>query len=285
MTNTHLLSDGRALAFAEWGDPSGVPVIHFHGIPGSRLERYAEDSIYERLGIRYVTVDRPGYGRSDPRPGRTFTDWASDVSELADAIGLARFSILGVSGGCPFALATAHELPRRIDRIAIVSGVGPSDRSGAFAGMDVLERMTYWASPRYPWLTALGTRAFMGAAAGAARVGARAAALRVPVPLVKNPATLGRVADILSESMRQGARATVDENILCARPWGFSPSAVATPVTLWHGDKDGTVPLHHAEHLASVLPNSRLEVRAGGHFMIMRYIEEILRALVEQSAI
>src|SRR6266568_3152770 len=141
------LHDGRALAFAEWGDPDGAPVVSFHGTPGSRLERHVDDRIYGRLGIRFVTSDRPGYGRSSPHPGRTFLDWASDVEQLLDHLDIERARMLGVSGGGPFALAAAHSLGERVERVAIVSGVGPSDRPGAFEGMDVTERLTYWAAP------------------------------------------------------------------------------------------------------------------------------------------
>src|SRR6266496_2748375 len=87
------LRDGRSLAYAEWGDPAGRPVLHFHGIPGSRFERHADDGLYARLGLRYITIDRPGYGRSDPKPGRTFLDWAADVEQLADALEIDRFHI------------------------------------------------------------------------------------------------------------------------------------------------------------------------------------------------
>src|SRR5256884_7962285 len=104
------LHDGRALSYAEWGDPSGDPVLHFHGTPGSRLERHVDDRLYGRLGVRYVTIDRPGYGRSDPCPGRSFIDWASDVRSLADALAIERFRIFAVSGGSPFTLAAASVL-------------------------------------------------------------------------------------------------------------------------------------------------------------------------------
>ena len=34
-----VLADGRALCFAEWGDPEGFPVFALHGTPGGRLNR------------------------------------------------------------------------------------------------------------------------------------------------------------------------------------------------------------------------------------------------------
>ena len=65
------LPDGRAMAYAEWGDPAGRVVLGCHGSPSSRLERHVEDPAdYLRWGVRLVVPDRPGFGRSDPQPGR-----------------------------------------------------------------------------------------------------------------------------------------------------------------------------------------------------------------------
>jgi len=273
------LSDGRVLAYAEWGDPSGLPVLHFHGTPGSRLERHVDDRLYERLGVRYVTIDRPGYGRSDPRPGRTFMDWASDVRELTDDLGISRFRIFAVSGGSPFALATASALGDQVVRVAIVSGVGPVDRPGAFRGMDVTERLNYWASPRYPRASAAATRAFLGSAARATDLIARAASHAGK--MVASRASDARVlSEQLREALRQGAGAAVWENALCARPWGFPVASVGTEVHLWHGDRDHVCPLHHATDVASRLSNATLTVRRGGHFLVLRCAEEALRALI-----
>ncbi|MGX5657310.1 alpha/beta fold hydrolase, partial [Geodermatophilus nigrescens] len=64
------LRDGRTLAYAEWGDPAGRPVLGCHGSPSSRLERHVEDpGAYRRWGIRFVVPDRPGFGRAGPPPG------------------------------------------------------------------------------------------------------------------------------------------------------------------------------------------------------------------------
>lgn len=273
------LRDGRELAYAEWGDPSGAPVLHFHGIPGSRLERHFDDRIYRKLGIRYVTSDRPGYGRSTPSPGRAFLDWPRDVEQLVDALGIERFRVVGVSGGGPFALATAHEMPDRIERMAIVSGVGPSDRPGAFEGMDPTERLTYWFSPRFPRATAMLSRVLFDGSARASEVLARVASRAGKSVAGRADAAL-RMAEQVRESMRQGGHATVLENILCAKPWKFDPANISTDVHFWHGDRDRVCPLHHAEHLVAALPNSRLTVQRGGHLLVLRCIEDVLRALM-----
>ncbi len=128
--------DGRTLAVAEWGDPSGFPVVAIHGTPGSRLGRWRDPSIYARAGIRRITFDRAGYGQSTRRPGRRVADIAEDVRTIADALGIERFAVTGRSGGGPHSLACAALLPERVIRCAAVVAVAPFDADGLdwFAG-------------------------------------------------------------------------------------------------------------------------------------------------------
>jgi hypothetical protein len=94
------LADGRVLTYCEWGDLAGLPVILFHGAPGSRLFS-PQPRVTRELGVRLVTFDRPGYGGSDRREGREFVDTPDDVTQLADRLGIDRFAVVspGSSSG------------------------------------------------------------------------------------------------------------------------------------------------------------------------------------------
>ena len=94
---------GRVLAYREVGDPHGHVVLHNHGGPSSRLEADLFDSAARTRGLRFISVDRPGIGESDPQPGRTFRGWAEDLAALADSVGAQRFAVLGWSEGGPWA--------------------------------------------------------------------------------------------------------------------------------------------------------------------------------------
>ena len=123
------LPGGRRLAYAESGDAQGTAVIFFHGGPGSTLPMQPDEgAIAASLGIRLITVERPGYGGSDPHPGRRLLDWPSDVRALVDHLGIARFSLIGFSAGSPYALACAARLAERLNRVVIVGGSGPMYR-------------------------------------------------------------------------------------------------------------------------------------------------------------
>lgn len=121
--NRIVLPDGRTLAYAEFGQADGYPVLYFHGAPSSRLEPLLiGDEAFVRLGLRVIAPDRPGIGGSDFQRGRGFSHWPSDVVSLADALGLGQFALLGNSGGGPYVAVCAARIPNRIRAAVIVSG-------------------------------------------------------------------------------------------------------------------------------------------------------------------
>src|SRR5262245_25637216 len=110
------LRDGRIMAFSEYGSPSGQAVIWCHGVPSSRVEGdlIINNPLASALGLRVIVPDRPGIGRSTPQPARQLRDWPDDVVEFATLLGLERFSVLGSSGGGPYAIACGVKYPGRV---------------------------------------------------------------------------------------------------------------------------------------------------------------------------
>jgi pimeloyl-ACP methyl ester carboxylesterase len=118
------LSDGRRVAYCEWGHPRGRPLVLCHGAPGSRV--FAPDpETTADAGVRLITLDRPGYGRSEPLTGRQILDWPADVEYLTTALGVHEFDVAGHSSGGPYALACAYSLPQRVRRVALISCMAP----------------------------------------------------------------------------------------------------------------------------------------------------------------
>lgn len=124
------LPDGRTLSYAEFGDPIGYPLMFFHGFPSCRLEAWFLDPIAQRKGIRLIAPDRPGFGRSTFQPNRQFVHYPSDIRALADHLELDRFAILGGSGGGPYALACAKDIPGRLSAVGLLASAGPWEIEG-----------------------------------------------------------------------------------------------------------------------------------------------------------
>src|SRR5690349_10927113 len=95
------LSDGRALHVYDTGPGKGgrLPVVWHHGTPNVGAPPEPLFDAADRLGVRWVSFDRPGYGGSTVAPGRTVSSVAGDVAAVADALGLEQFAVMGYSGG------------------------------------------------------------------------------------------------------------------------------------------------------------------------------------------
>ena len=237
-----VLSDGRRLGYRATGATDGDPLFYFHGFPGSRLEA---DLLCKDAGVRgwrVFAIDRPGMGLSDFLRGRTLHDWPRDVAEFADALRIDHFSVIGVSGGGPYAAITAWALKKRVRATGIVCGLGPLQKG---AGMGPFSRGTLALIRCFPWLIrpVYFPIALVLARWPLARLDARAESLppRDRVALETDGARRSLAASF-RESVRQGSAGGAQEIRIYCRPWRFDPGEIETPVCLWHGDLDTIVP-------------------------------------------
>jgi pimeloyl-ACP methyl ester carboxylesterase len=279
------LHDGRMLGYAEFGDLAGFPILFCHGWGDSRLTRHPDDARTAALGIRLITVDRPGFGLSDFQPGRRLMDWPADIAELANALGLGRFALLGHSGGGPHALACAQALPDRLTKVGIACGFAPMDRPGALEGMSRQMQQGIGLFTHMPWMARL---LFASLPRQYRRDPERAFERQFGHGLpASDRAILDRQdirANVMAgavEALRSGARGLAHEApLFLGQPWGFQLEAIRVPVRLWYGEADSIVPLQMGRYLASAIPQSELTIFPGeGHMLHITHWEEILRAL------
>lgn len=280
------LADGRRLAYAEFGDPNGQPVFYFHGFPGSRVEASLAHLSASQVGVRLIAVDRPGMGRSCYAGGRSILGWPSDVEQLACALGLHGFKVLGVSGGSPYALACGLCLGHRVRCVAIVSGLAPGKTKGVYGGMSPFTRLGLAAAAASP-LAALALCTVMGE--WLRRCPDQALFLLSRVAASVDAAILSDVAvrQVLAASVREAFRAgplgaAVDLRLL-ASPWQMALARLQLPVLLWHGDQDRIVLPSMGRALEQALPHCKPHYYPGeGHYsLVLRHQHEILRVLAD----
>lgn len=276
------LRDGRRLAYSELGDPDGLPIVHQHGMPGSRLEHEAEPDFYRSMGVRVITPDRPGYGLSDPHPRRLLLDWPADVAELADSLGISRFGITALSGGGIYALACAAAIPERLSEVVVTGSPGPMQRKGALAGMRLMTRAGVWFGSQSPWLLDAAAAVASRAAHRYPRFFVEQANRDKPLAdryWLSMPSVSREAAESLREAFRAGAWGYVADIRALAQPWGFALENIRVPVQLWHGNEDTVIPMHHSQYLASVIPGATLRICTGeAHMLMWNHLGEILMA-------
>ncbi|MFC8666547.1 alpha/beta fold hydrolase [Streptomyces sp. NPDC057199] len=282
MPNGIRMRDGRLLAFEEWGDPDGSPVILLHGTPGCRHGAVPAELMAERPGVRFIAYDRPGYGGSDRGPGRRVAQAARDVAALADSLGLGRFAVLGRSGGAPHALACAALLPSRVRRVAAMASLAPPVAEGLnwFDGMarSNVEEFTQALTDPLEFADRLATRA--------AAIRADPAQLLASIKdgltesdrrIVSTPAVSDMLLRNYREALRESAYGWLDDTLALLSHWGFDPARITRPVLLWHGAEDTFSPVGHFEWLAEHIPRARpvLDPK-GSHFSALEALPDVL---------
>ena len=282
------LGDGRLLWYLDEGDGGAVPLVFCHGSPSSRLA--AVDHVHRAVerGGRIIAPDRPGLGHSDPERGRSLASWAGDVAELMNALGIARFRVLAVSGGGPYALALAWALPDRVERVALLSSPGSFDIPGAMDGMARAQRLTWllarWQPRLLGWM--LGrqmealerdperfTQAIVDSMHGADRDALEALDREERRRFIVAP---------LVEALAQGPQGAVEDLRALRAPWGFGVQTLSVPVHLWHGEADEAAPRQMGGWLAAMIPGAQMRFLPGeGHTStILRYADDAFDVLL-----
>lgn len=119
--------DGRELEVLAGPPAGGWTLLWQPGTPSGPVAYAPLLAAAAERRIRVVQYARPGYARSDRRPGRTVGDAADDIVTVLDAVGGDRCLTIGWSGGGPHALAAAALLPDRVAAAATLAGVAPFD--------------------------------------------------------------------------------------------------------------------------------------------------------------
>jgi pimeloyl-ACP methyl ester carboxylesterase len=302
LSQTCKLADGRTLSYAEFGDPQGYPLMIFHGYPGCRLEAWSLHSMFQRKHIRLISPDRPGFGRSTFLAGRRMIDYPSDIRELADHLGLDRFAIMGYSGGGPYAVACAKDIPaNRLSAVGLLASAGPWAIDGDSERKKELmkdERFAtkFWAGAvkNAPRVTDLVTRLIIGSAKWL--FSQKWFVSRLDTNLRKSEEKAGkkleedykdglgpgeRLALVLKETFHQGSCAMMQEATLLFSSWGFDVSQVNyDKIQLWHGTRDIHAPLGQIQYAVDRLPHCELKTFDVDHCGILNKMEEVLDDLI-----
>ncbi|MDX1560992.1 MAG: alpha/beta hydrolase [Marinobacter sp.] len=264
------LEDGRTLAFTEFGDPRGYPILFGHGMPGSRLEGRFFDEKGKEHGFRILTPDRPGIGNSDFQPRRKLLDYPGDIKQLADSLELEHFCHIGWSSGGSRTLACCYKLADRVDLGVCLSGL---THFSEYPGSGGLLQATRWPGPQLARVSPRLTRLTVNFIAWLSR--------RHPGLYLKSAEEMASRHDrqILQELLNEGefrrdqlmclnsgGRAITTDLLTELGDWGFRLRDIRTPVFIYHGEEDPFVPLDYARHLANNLPNAELTLIPGiGH--------------------
>jgi pimeloyl-ACP methyl ester carboxylesterase len=293
VNNFVVMRTGRRLEVREYGDEAGHPVLFFHGLIGSHHQAsYIADQARQE-GLRIIAPNRPGVGRSDFAERKSPLDAVGDVEDLAKALGLDEFSLIGISGGAPSALATLYRLGHRVKTVTVISGMGPMRLRGALHGMDRRRRVFVAVGSRYP---RLAKRAFRKAGDHFRADPKRFLDRLIATWSLPDQEVFRRrvIYDLFMKDLHQvftegtGPESLAQE-LAVYKNFGFALEDLPADkrVTLWQGLTDNIVPPAMAWAMARSLPNCEAHLVPGGHFMAVDFAGQIIdrmRRLLDDAA-
>ncbi|MCB1775407.1 MAG: alpha/beta hydrolase [Gammaproteobacteria bacterium] len=269
---------GTRIALAEFGPTAGFPVVFCHGAPGSRLEATPLAQVCSSHGLRLICPNRPGYGGSDLNPGAGLDDWAADICDVWSQLGISRFSVLGFSGGAPFAMALAHLAGDAVLHLGLVSPLWTWE---SCAGDLRPETRMLWQLGHDDPVTCrqqLQSMASTGDQLADWLMNYYGESER---KIYEKEPYRSAFVDNCREVMQQGYDGVLNDMRLHVEPWPFDPGSVNTPTTCWHGRDDGVIPVATSERVKASLPHCDVKVLPGqGHAFWLTGFASMLDTLV-----
>jgi pimeloyl-ACP methyl ester carboxylesterase/ribosomal protein S18 acetylase RimI-like enzyme len=273
------ISQGRRLAWNEYGDPQGQPVMYYHGWPSSRLQARLAHHLARERGLRLIAMDRPGMGRSTLERGRSLDSWPELMERFADHLGIGKFGQLGVSGGGPYVFACAAKIPERLSGSAVLGGMVPVD--GLECGVGGLHLAYRTLIPFRKLPAGIFTPVFRAAALGSRlkpgspplswalrTVGEEDRRLMLDFP---------DVWSVMTQSFEEGVSTHGGPGVMTDAEIYFQPlsvdlAEVRHPIRYWHGGDDRNIPLEMVREFTGKMPGAELMVDEPlGHFsLVMR---------------
>jgi pimeloyl-ACP methyl ester carboxylesterase len=278
------LADGRRMAVDIVGPADGPPVVFLHSAPGSRLLD-PDPAATAAAGARLITIDRPGYGRSDPRPAHlvpTVAAIASDLVATLEVLGIERAPVIGWSGGGRYGVAIAAHRPELVERLVLVATPAPDDKvpwvPEEYRQMSAAMRAAP-ASAVATMVEALGPMAEDPAAA----VGSVSAGPADAVVL-EDPSRRRQIEVMLAEAFRDGVVGVATDIVADqVAPWGFDVEDVSAPTTGFYGDGDVQLSTAHGDWYAKTVADGELRVvRGAGHLLVLTSWRDILAVAMSE---
>lgn len=278
------LADGRTTGYADYGCPPATAVLWCHGGPGSRAEPAHLSPQATRAGLRIIGVDRPGYGLSTPRRGRSIADWVPDAVAVADHLALDRFVAVGASTGGAYALALAALAPERVLGAVACCSLSDTRWPEGKATMSRAHNHAVWEAPDRAAALAAAIEGHGENGSKMRREGMAAALAPSDLALFREPDWMREAPTAFQAMFAQGLEGYADDRLADGLGWvSFDVTAIRCPVTVLHGKRDRMVDVIHAFHTAELVAGAELLIFDDlGHFSLRTEIVPAIGSLPQR---
>lgn len=277
-TKHHSLKDGRTLSYMEFGDPTGHPVFYAHGGPGSRLEGklFHEEAL--RRKYRFITTDRPGMGESTYLSKRKLLDYPRDIAELADALGIGKFGVMGWSGGGAHTTVCGYAIPERLlFNMSFAGYTNFAEMPGAEEYLESkMDQVSVGLSKKHPRLFKI----FFDLMNVSEKFMPESTYKAFMKELCESDQKIAAEQDFRklfmesqAEAFRQGSQGVTTDAAVHYVDWGFKLEQISFNLHVFHGTEDHLVPLEFGQHISKNVPHCELHIMKGeGHLFPYKYM-------------
>jgi len=249
--STFSLCDGRTMGVRSWPGTAADTIVLLHGLLDCS-EGWS--GLCGRIGGRRVAFDLAGFGNSEAPARGSIADYARDVVEGLDQLGIDRFTLIGHSLGGAVATAIAEQMPERVQALVLLAPAGFGRiRLAEAISIPVVRDVAQMTLP-----VALSSRLMVTAGYMA----------MVSNHCTPEHSTVQRVLDRggrLIAGAREGTRAVV---VASRGREAFHRRRVAYdgPVFAVWGDRDRIVPSSHSQAVTTAFPSAQVAIWPGmGH--------------------
>ncbi len=281
--------DGRVVAWTEFGEPTGQPLLRIPGTPGSRWSLVADTTPWRERNLWAITTERPGFGRSTRLPGRGFAEHADDLAAILDSLGIDRIPVVGGSGAAPHILSFCALHPERVSAATVLVGIAPlteqevdqmipfNAKGHRVAASGDIEAIRAHQAPV--------REAILDSPEGAL-AGLMETAPEEDREILSDPAFRATFAKGITEALAGSVDGWADESLAFRQSWSdFAPGDIATTVTWFHAAGDRNCPLSAAKRLVDQIPKATLVEwpEELGHLHGLKIEAEILDELLGRA--
>ena len=257
--------DGVFLFHRDWG--SGRPVLFVHSLSLSSAMWAYQEAFLSDHGLRCISFDRRGHGRSDQSaPGHDLNTFADDIRTVIDGLELKDVVLVGHSVGCGEIIRyMARHGSSRISKVVLLGPTTPfvlqTDDNPCGAPAAYFEQMrAEWASDYPKWIQDNKSPFFTGDS---------------------SPPMMDWMVSVLRQA--HPATAIAYHRMYAGTDLRPDLGKVDRPVLILHGDKDASAPLEiTGRRTALGIRGAVLKVYPGApHGLFVTHMDQVNRDILE----
>ena len=264
---------GRELIYIDEGEKDWRTVVFFGGAGTSVQAFYLTEFLHSMrsdLKLRVISLGRNGFGMTEFIPGQTYQDYARDVKELLDHLGVDKFVGVAISGGGPYLSTVADELPDQIISLHFAAAYSNYENGPLGSCKSIKENpekykedLTSWIRNPMVWWD----------------LGANTSVHKIPA-FQDTANNEGAHSFFIRGQMGDPAPALHEYTTFCSVPAPKEASKVNAPIYMYYGTADKSVVPSHADfwkkHYKDAKPQTLRTYKDEGHDVQYRHWDQIL---------